>query len=138
VQHIGTWSAISRKYGLDLSFPPSQPQASPSPPAEAKEGKEEGEKVYEAKAKGKKEGEGGEKKGEGGKGINLKKTVDLLKTILGAGGIPTELLTVPARVRKAYEAESEAILSHQTLISFMRDDSEVGWLFGPRLVGPHR
>jgi hypothetical protein len=45
---------------------------------------------------------------------------------------------MPASLRGAYEAQSEAILSHQTLISFMRDEDEVGWLFGPRYVGPGR
>ncbi len=116
VQHIGAWSALSRKFGLDLFQPPPPapaPTPPPSPPAQG-----------------------------GGKGTHEKQqTKESSNPGRPMGGMfsgAPKIPTIPASVRKAYDAESEAILSHQTLISFMRGDEEVGWLFGPRLVGPNR
>lgn len=148
VQHIGAWSAISRKYGLDIFYPSPETQAQPSSPTEEKQEREKGgeeeEKVFEGKALGKqipleefagflKTLSTGEGKGKTTTAL-LEKAASVLKTLSGMPEIPT----IPVSVRKQYNAESEAILSHQTLISFMRDDSEVGWLFGPRLVGPNK
>lgn len=62
------------------------------------------------------------------------KTGPLWKLFSGA----PQWQAMPASLRSAYEAQSEAVLSHQTLIAFMRDEDEVGWLFGPRFVGPGR